>query len=205
MVRGLGVEHKSLFVPNVTEGSYAIRFEHGDYLTKDFNISVGSGLPTTFTEAMVEKTYNMQLVLPNPYSLLFIDHTVTACDDPIAACSDFTFQIRNDGNVAIGAWYKVSVVGGATLYDNTIASINPGATSLTISESICALPGGLPVGTYAIKVEIGPTGMPVTDTTTDNFYVVEWTTDITFIATAPGIADLHGVEVFIDNTSMGTT
>jgi hypothetical protein len=154
---------------------------------------------------MTEKAYDMQLVLPNPYSLLFTDHTLIACEDPVTACSDFTFQIRNDGNVSIGAWYKVSVVGGATLYDSSVASLSPGATSVVISDSICALPGGLPIGTHSIKVEIGPTGMPVTDTATDNLHVVEWTTDITFIATAPGITDLHGVEVFIDGTSMGTT
>ncbi|MEA1998097.1 MAG: hypothetical protein U9N61_02055 [Euryarchaeota archaeon] len=206
MVRGLGIDHKSLLVPSVTEGTYAIRFEHADYLTKDFNISVGAALPTTFTEAMTEKAYDMALVLPNPYSLLFVDHTIIACEDPGDACTEFTFQIKNNGNTPMGAWYKVSVVGGATLYDSTIASLNPGATSAVIDDTVCALiPGGLPVGTHTIKVEIGPSGLAATDSTTDTIHVVEWTTDITFIATAPGISDLHGVEVFIDDTSMGTT
>ena len=205
MVRRIGVSHKSLLVHDVTAGSYAIRYEHADYLQKEFSITVGETLPTTFTEGMTEKVYNMQLVLPNPYSLLFVDHDLIACNDSPTACSDFTFKIRNDGNTTMGAWYKVSIVGGATLYNSSISALSPGATSVVIDDTICALPGGLPVGTHTVKVEVGPTGMPVTDSTTDTLYVAEWTTDVTFIATAPGISDLHGVEVFIDDTSMGTT
>lgn len=203
MVRGLGVSHKSLFVPGVSEGTYAIKFEHVDYLQKNFNISVGEGLPTTFSEAMTERSYDMELVLPNPYSLLFIDHTLIACEDPVTACSDFTFQIKNNGNVSQDIPYYVKVVGGAPLYTGTVTNLAPGATSTVINEDVCALPGGLPVGTHTIEVGIGLEGDG--GIATDTLHVIEWTTDITFIATAPGIADLHGVEVFIDGTSMGTT
>ena len=205
MVRGLGVSHKSLFVPGVTEGTYAIRFEHADYLTKDFNISVGSGLPTTFTEGMTEVSYDMAVVLPNANGKLFLSNTIIECDDPTKACTEFRFQIKNNGNTEKIGWYTVSIVGGEMLYSGVTASLAPGETSAVIDDIVCALPGGLPFGEHEIKVDVSPLGLIATDTATDTIHVIEWTTDITFIATAPGITDLHGVEVFIDGTSMGTT
>jgi hypothetical protein len=63
-----------------------------------------------------------------------------------------------------------------------------------INNAICA-PADLPIGTHTIKVEVGPLGMVPTDSATDIVYVLEWTTDVTFIATAPGISDLHNVDV----------
>ena len=128
--------------------------------TKNINVIAGAGA-------------DMQLALPNPYSLLFVDHTIIVCDDWEKACTGFRFQIRNDGAVTSDAWYKVSIVSGSTLYSSTIGPINPGATSVVIDDTICALPGGLPVGTHEIKVEAGPTGMSPTDTYTEEIFVIE--------------------------------
>ena len=196
MVRGLGVSHKSLFVPGVSEGTYAIRFEHADYLTKNFNISVGDGLPTTFTEGMTEKAYNM--AISTHYALgLLEDNTVMEGDIAHAG-----FSITNTGNTNIAGHYEVYIDTTRHFWGDTIL----------LSPSQAAGPFLVPIdtagytpGNYIVKVEANPSGHGITDTLSATLTISEWTTDITFIATAPGISDLHGVEVFIDGTSMGTT
>lgn len=133
----------------------------------------GYGADKTFT-TVVGPTHNMQLVFPNPYGLLFEDHTIIACVDPARACTLFTFQIENIGDVAMGAWYKVSIVGGTTLYESTIPPLDPGVTSAVIDDYVCAIPpGGLPIGTHTIQVEVGPEGKVATDSYTEDIFVIE--------------------------------
>lgn len=202
MVRKLGVSHKSLLVPSVTAGTYSIRYEHADYLDRNFNITVGSGLPTTFSEAMVEKTYNMMLEFPS--TTLLTNATIFEGDDIVFN----TFMIRNGGNIAAYAWYSI-VGAGLTLEAVYNLLLAPGhAATLSITDQ--ATTAG--IGDHSINLNVGPSPsaqwvdiFPTSDSRAETLTILEWTTDITFIATAPGISDLHGVEVFIDNVSMGTT
>ena len=115
----------------------------------------------------------MQIVLPNENGKLFLSNTVFACDDPAKACTDFNFQIKNMGNVTANATYNVTIVGGGDLYQGTVTGLAPDATSSTITDSICALPGGLPLGTHEIRVEVRPEGEEVTDAYTEELYVIE--------------------------------
>lgn len=199
MVRRLGVSHKSLLVPNVGAGTYSIRYEHADYLDRDFNITVGSGLPTTFSEAMVEKSYTMAIELP--LGTLLTSPTVIA-GEPILYN---TFRIRNNGNSPAFAWYYLDIVG--------ISGITPSILPNQYTE-VTTPPqeGTFPMGPQNNTLSTGPnlTGLvgdnlAATDTHTEVLTIVEWSTDVTFIATAPGISDLHGVHVFIDNVDMGIT
>jgi len=202
MVRGLGVSHKSLFVPGVTEGTYAIRFEHADYFTKDFNISVGAGLPTTFTEGMTEKAYSMLLEFP---STNLLTHASIIEGDNIAFND---FYIRNSGNTNAYAWYTIAGAGLGIESINTHL-LTPGE-AITVSVPDQATTAS--VGAHNINLNVGPSTttswedvLSTSDNRTETLTIIEWATDVTFIATAPGISDLHGVEVFIDGTSMGTT
>ena len=142
----------------------------------------------TYTEPLnviEEPIEDMQIVLPNANGKLFLSNTITACDEPADACTEFRFQIRNDGNTSEGAWYKVSIVGGGTLYESSISALAPGGTSVVIDDLVCALPGGLPVGTHTIKVEVGPTGQAATDSVTDTIYVIE-ETELPTVTSQPG-------------------
>ena len=197
MVRGLGVSHKSLLVPDVTEGTYAIRFEHAEYLDKDFNITVGSELPTTFSEAMAEKVYAMTGHTFYGTNLLDYDNVIIG-DTATAA-----FTIENTGNVPAQAHYVVLVAGTSFLSLGDTSVLNVGETSSTISVPIYT--SEFTLGLHTVSVDSSAKDHNVTSTLAQNLYVAEWTADITFIATAPGISDLHGVEVFIDDISMGTT
>lgn len=197
MVRGLGVEHKSLLVPNVTEGSYAIRYEHADYLIKDFNISVGYGLPTTFSEAMIKKVYTILLEKQSDYPSLLADNTVMQLRDDFS----YGFVVRNTGNTPFSVGISVQV-DGIEIYSDTTSVLDPAGfygyrRSSTTDD--------LSVGNHTVHVIATITGTTITEELTQTLTVQEWTTDITFVATSPGISDLHGVEVFIDDTSMGTT
>ncbi|MEA1998095.1 MAG: hypothetical protein U9N61_02045, partial [Euryarchaeota archaeon] len=157
----------------------------------------GTGYGTDKTFTTLESTAaNMHIILPNANGKLFLSNTVIACDDPDDACTEFRFQIRNDGNTTMAAWYKVSVVGGATLYDGGIVEINPGATSIVIDDTVCALPGGLPVGTHAIKVETGPIGQAATDTYTEPLYVMgEGTAPSGVYTTSENYVNVCGAEI----------
>ena len=203
MVRKLGVSHKSLLVPSVTEGTYGIRYEHADYLDRNFNITVGSGLPTTFSYAMTEKSYNMLLEFPS--TTLLTNASITEGD--VIAFNNF--YIRNAGNISAYAWYNLSSTALNIDITNVIGPVTVGdAYTVTIGdEATTAAPGA-----HTIDIAVGPAKsplpgdwMPYTDLKTETLTITEWATDVTFIATAPGISDLHGVEVFIDDVSMGTT
>jgi len=131
----------------------------------------GYGVDKGFTT--LELTEGVHIMLPNANGKLFLIHTIIACDDPAKACTEFRFLIMNNGDVTTGAWYTVSIVGGATLYSGTVPDLAPGVESSYIEDWICALPDGLPVGTHTITVEVGPEGMAATDSYSESIFVIE--------------------------------
>ena len=196
MVRAIGVSHKSLLVSSVTEGTYSIRYEHADYLDRDFNITVGHGLPTTFSEAMVAKIYAVAIEKWSAFPGIFENDTVMQWD-PFR----YSVWVRNIGNTPINVRVQADIEGIELISEVTPALDPAGFYGYTRSRTT----EDLSVGNNTMHVTATIVDTAITETLTQTLHVTEWNTDVTFVATAPEISDLHGVEVFIDNVSMGTT
>ncbi|MEA1998110.1 MAG: carboxypeptidase-like regulatory domain-containing protein [Euryarchaeota archaeon] len=184
-------DHYSLpSFPISVRGYYALPWTPSEYRPEGYNITVGcdafvsAGNPLgawnlmphgyTIPVNVVGGEANMRIITFGPHGELLVTNTITACDDYKRACTTFKFQIWNESEVTASAWYKVSIVGGGTLYEGETNALGRGIGEFSgIKEDyICALPGGLPIGTHTIKVEVGSLGYPPTHTKTEDITVI---------------------------------
>jgi hypothetical protein len=152
------------------------------------------GVDKSFTTIGLETGTVFEILLPN--TTLLEQDEVMACDDWEQACTLFNFQIENKWYAGLTAWYTISIEGGGELYSEDI--VIPGySTSNMISNTVCALPGGLPVGEHTILVEVGQVSQAKDTHLSETLTVLEYGTPT---------VETKGVEnpTFTSATLMGT-